>query len=212
MTKRNTIISLFVFLAIVLLAYGSILSSYAEDALTGKVIETMDSGGYTYAQIENNGKKTWVAVPLAKFIKGQKISFAPGREMLDFWSKTLNRSFDRVIFSGGIIDATDKGRPTGTTGPKIYTIEEIHKNSDKLENEEITVKGKVVKFVTGIMKKNWIHIQDGSGSAKTGNHDLIITSSDLPTIGDVVIATGTLHNNKDFGDDIVIIENASIKK
>jgi len=31
-------------------------------ALSGKVVETMDSGGYTYVNLQKNGKTTWVAV------------------------------------------------------------------------------------------------------------------------------------------------------
>ena len=91
-------------LVLSLLFTGSVLTSHAGDApeLSGKVIETMDSGGYTYAQIENKGKKTWVAVPKTKIVKGKNISFVPGMEMQNFESKTLNRTFDRIIFSGGV--------------------------------------------------------------------------------------------------------------
>ncbi len=32
-------------------------------SLSGKVVETMNSGGYTYVCLEKAGKKTWVAVP-----------------------------------------------------------------------------------------------------------------------------------------------------
>lgn len=71
--------------------------------LSGKVIETMDSGGYTYAYIEKDGNKTWVAVPQTKIVKGQTVSFQAGVLMENFKSKTLNRSFDAIIFSGGTI-------------------------------------------------------------------------------------------------------------
>jgi hypothetical protein len=71
-------------------------------ALIGKVIETMDSAGYTYVRIEKDGQKTWVAIPQAKVKKGQTVSFQPGTEMQNFESKTLRRTFDRIIFSGGL--------------------------------------------------------------------------------------------------------------
>jgi len=100
-------ISLAVFV-LALMAGGGVLSSHAGDALSGKVVETMDSGGYTYAQIENNGKKTWVAIPKTKVVKGKNISFAPGMEMQNFESKTLKRTFDRIIFSGGVLEQTKK--------------------------------------------------------------------------------------------------------
>lgn len=69
--------------------------------LTGKVIETMDSGRYTYVCLEKNNKTTWVAVYKMKVEVGQYMSFKPGIEMVNFESKTLNRKFDKIYFSGG---------------------------------------------------------------------------------------------------------------
>ena len=69
--------------------------------LSGKVVETMNAGGYTYVCLGKKGKKTWVAVPEMKVTVGQKIGFQPGMEMINFTSKSLNRTFERIIFSGG---------------------------------------------------------------------------------------------------------------
>lgn len=224
----------FIVLALALTVPGGILLSYADDALTGKVIETMDSAGYTYVQIDNNGEKTWIAVTETKVKKGQKLSFAPGMEMLNFESKSLKRTFDRIIFSGGVIGAqgvsgekkspgskgsavtsTEKIKVDRASGQSAYTVAEIYKNSKKLEKKKVSVKGKVVKVSTGVMSKNWVHIQDGTGDAKTGTDDLVVTGNDIPAVGDEVTASGTLYNNKDFGSGykyVVIIEDASIKK
>lgn len=72
-----------------------------EAALSGKVVETMNSGGYTYVCLEKGGKKTWVAVPEMKVVKGKKMSFQPGVVMQNFESKTLKRKFDKIVFSAG---------------------------------------------------------------------------------------------------------------
>jgi hypothetical protein len=71
--------------------------------LSGKVVETMNSGGYTYVALEKDGKKTWVALPDSKVKVGQEITCQPGMEMNNFTSKTLNRTFPSIIFSGGIL-------------------------------------------------------------------------------------------------------------
>jgi hypothetical protein len=71
-------------------------------SLSGKVVETMNSGGYTYVSLENNGKKTWVALPATAVKVGQEVVCQPGMEMKNFTSKTLNRMFESIIFSGGI--------------------------------------------------------------------------------------------------------------
>lgn len=74
----------------------------ADASLSGKVVETMNSGGYTYVFLEKNGKKTWVAVPETAVKVGQEIACQPGMEMKNFTSKTLNRTFESILFSGGI--------------------------------------------------------------------------------------------------------------
>jgi len=75
-------------------------------AVSGKVMETMDSGGYTYICLESGGKKVWAAVPTTKVSVGQELTLKPGQEMSNFNSKSLNRTFDSVIFSGGVLPAT----------------------------------------------------------------------------------------------------------
>lgn len=74
----------------------------ADDSLSGKIVETMNSGGYTYVYLENGGKKTWVAIPQTTVKVGQMVSCQPGMEMKNFTSKTLNRTFASIFFSGGI--------------------------------------------------------------------------------------------------------------
>jgi len=71
--------------------------------LSGKVVETMDSGRYTYVCLEKNNEKIWVAVYKTKVVLGQDMSFKPGIEMVNFESKTLNRKFDKIYFSEGPI-------------------------------------------------------------------------------------------------------------
>lgn len=74
----------------------------APAGLTGKVVDTMDSAGYTYVQLEKAGKKTWVAVPQMKITKGKTMTFNPGMEMKNFESKTLKKKFDTIVFSDGV--------------------------------------------------------------------------------------------------------------
>ena len=94
-----------VFAAALLIAMqGMYAASYAGSELSGKVAETMNSGGYTYVLLEKDGEKTWIAVPQMKVTKGQTMSFKPGAVMENFSSKTLNRTFKKIVFSEGPID------------------------------------------------------------------------------------------------------------
>lgn len=68
----------------------------------GKVLETMDSGGYTYVKVDLGGKPVWAAAPQFKVKKGQTVTVPAGAPMAGFHSKTLNRTFDLVYFVGGV--------------------------------------------------------------------------------------------------------------
>ncbi|MCK5070396.1 MAG: DNA-binding protein [Desulfocapsa sp.] len=73
--------------------------------LTGKVMETMDSGGYTYMQVDTGKGQPWVAIPQSKIAVGQEVTYQPGMVMNNFASKTLNRTFESIVFSGGLVGA-----------------------------------------------------------------------------------------------------------
>jgi hypothetical protein len=202
--------------------------------LSGEIVETMDSSGYTYINIEKDGQKTWVAVPRMKVTLGQDISLKSGMTMKNFRSKTLNRTFDTIIFSGGIIGHHGTGtvkisadrKPTKVAdnkiikvkkaaGPDAYTVAELYKKSAELDEKNIVLRGQVVKFTAQIMGKNWLHVQDGSGNPSNGNNDIIVTSQDVVSVGDVVTLKGILYKDKDFGSGYnyaVIVEGATIKK
>jgi hypothetical protein len=208
-------------------------------SLSGKVVETMNAGGYTYVSLEKNGKKTWVAIPETVVKVGQKVTFQPGGEMKNFTSKTLNRTFESIIFSGGlasqpgpaagnqpsssqhVVKAAGAPKSTETisvgkaSGPDAYTVSEIYSNCAKLNEKTAVVKGKVVKVSQGIMGKNWIHLQDGTGDAGKETNKLVTTSQDLPAVGDIVTMKGTIYKDKDFGAGYkytVIMEKASIQR
>ncbi len=85
---------------------GAAPSAPMGNVLSGKVTETMNSGGYTYVCIEKGGNKTWVALPNTPVKVGQEIALQPGAEMKNFTSKTLNRTFDSIIFSAGLMPST----------------------------------------------------------------------------------------------------------
>jgi len=238
--------------------------------IKGKVMETMDVGGYTYLEVDDAKGPTWVAVPQQKIEKGQEVAITEGMEMRNFESKTLNRTFDKIYFSaaleggagqdnppaevsgapatadaskaGSFEDALKSEGPSGgsatmnpadltggsqaakveakddiqvekAAGDNAYTVGELFDKAKELDNQKVTVRGKIVKISTMIMGKNWLHIQDGtSGSA--GNNDLVVTTMAEPEKDSVVVVEGTLHADKDFGAGYryeTIIEDAEVK-
>ena len=68
----------------------------------GKVVSTMNAAGYTYIEVEEKGKKLWVAVTEVNVKVGDDVEFPDSPPMDNFHSKTLDRTFDKIIFSPGI--------------------------------------------------------------------------------------------------------------
>ncbi len=82
-----------------------------------------------------------------------------------------------------------------------------------LAGKPVSVRGKVVKYNANILGKNWLHIQDGSGSADNGDNDLTVTTSTPVALGATVLVTGNVSTNRDFGAGYkysVIIEDANV--
>jgi hypothetical protein len=103
--------------------------------------------------------------------------------------------------------------PVSAGDAKINTIEGLYASKEKLKGQRIQVKGKVVKVNTGIMGKNFFHIQDGSG--KAGANDLTVTTQQDVHVGDDVLVTGLVTLNRDFGAGYsypLILEEATVEK
>ncbi len=64
----------------------------------GKVVDILDTTGYTYMQLENGDKRFWIVAPTTQVNLGDHIRFVENMSMENYTSKTLNRTFRRVIF------------------------------------------------------------------------------------------------------------------
>lgn len=184
-----------------------------QDVIAGKVAETMDSGGYTYIRVEQGQDSKWVAVTQRPVKVGDKVSFAGGMAMKDFKSETLKRTFKTIVFSDGPAGkkpgAPHAGAPkvakdvsvktAKADGPDALTVAEVFALRAELSGKTASVRGKVVKVSLEIMGRNWVHLQDGSGDAKAGTHDLLVTTAETPKVGDTVTARGTVVKDHDFG-------------
>jgi hypothetical protein len=165
---------------------------------------------------------------------GDRVSVPLETPMENFHSTSLKRDFPLIYFATQI---TREGEPqpamspahgqsgAGTSSPAPAVIDpippppggtaiaDVWGRRAALAGKTVTVRGKVVKFNGGILGRNWIHIQDGSGSAKDGSNDLTVTTNDPAKVGDVITAKGTVAINKDFGAGYayaVILESAAL--
>ena len=93
------------------------------------------------------------------------------------------------------------------------TVGELYEERAALEGQQVTVQGEVVKVNTGVMQRNFIHVQDGSGDALHETNNLVITTQDSAAVGDKVRVTGTVLVDHDFGFGYfypVLVEEATV--
>ena len=91
------------------------------------------------------------------------------------------------------------------------TVAEIITGKAKFVGKSIAVRGRVVKYNGGILGKNWLHVRDGSGAE--GTNDLTVTTAATAKVGDLVLVTGVLSANRDFGGGYkyaLIVEDAKV--
>jgi hypothetical protein len=181
-----------------------------------EVVEVIQTSSYTYLLLKEENAKYWAAVSKSDIEKGKTYYYDNYMEMKDFPSKELNKTFESIYFLSDIsdrpipsVEEMTEQQHTGKVVTEVnktisvtpieggITIEELYKNKNDYAEKIIIVTGQVTKINTGIMGKNWLHIQDGTSEGEY--HDLTITTDDIASMGDVVIFQGKISLNKDFG-------------
>lgn len=207
----------------------------------GRVLEVMNVESFTYLRLDTQQGEVWAAVIKGQIKKGDMVTLDNVSVMNDFESKTLKRKFDRILFGslvgtnhgaakpsalGSSFSVTPPRMPAPklevisdapvakATGANAKTVAEVVTNGSKLKGKTVAVRGRVVKYNADIMGKNWVHLQDGSGSDADGSNDILVTTSSASNIGAVVTATGVVQTDKDFSAGYaykVLIEDAKLK-
>jgi hypothetical protein len=207
----------------------------AMTAVKGEVLEVNDVESYTYLRLKTKDGETWAAVGRSPVKKGARVTIENVMVMNNFESKSLKRTFQTIVFgtlagmgasaagdgsamalahSGNAktSDAGDLPIPKAT-GANAWTVADIIMKSAELKDKPVQVRGKVVKFNSGIMGKNWVHLRDGSGLAAEKTNDVLVTTASETKVGDIVTAKGIVRTDKDFGSGYaykVLIEEATL--
>ena len=77
-------------------------STPVSNSHSGTVVETMNASGYSYIQVDEQGKRVWLAAPETAISVGQTINWSGGSAMQNFSSRALDRTFDEIFFVGAI--------------------------------------------------------------------------------------------------------------
>ena len=97
---------------------GAVAPAGADANLHGTVVERLDAPpSYTYLKIKSATGEVWAAVPTSTVAVGTEVTVMNPMPMQNFESKTLNRTFDVVMFASsaevGNVQAPAGGAPAG---------------------------------------------------------------------------------------------------
>lgn len=222
-------------LVIALIAIATGCSSPSTDGTISVKVKAVEQvPNYTYLLVKGKGPAYWIAVTSTEIAVGESLSYTGGMLMENFYSKELDKTFEKVIFLDGVDGSAPAAMgsmpamPGTSTGADvktdrleikveveegIVTIGELYANPGAYEGKTIRVKGEVAKYNPGIMERNWIHLQDGTDFE--GKYDLTVTSLESFQVGQVPVIEGIFAMNRDFGYGYsyeILLEEATIVK
>jgi hypothetical protein len=200
-----------------------------------EVTERMEPGGYVYLNVKGDQESRWVATRSTTAKVGDVVKVPSPMEMRNFTSKTLDRTFSSIYFSGAVLldgdqpqapsqNALPEGHPAIPSSPQkvaqpadfesldkpegYVSISECYESREKLEGQSVRIKAIVTKYSPNILGSNWVRLKDG-----TGDDNLMVTTQGVAEVGDTVNVEGVLSYDYDLGSGYnypVIIKDAKM--
>lgn len=194
------------------------------------VNEVLPTEKYVYLKVSEEGKEFWIAARKQEVKKGETYYYRGGLLKRNFESKEYNRVFDTIYLISSLVEPghgnnTEKEESISNKKVTISThadkviehkgsikISELVKDPKKFEGKTVQISGRCTKVNPNIMKRNWIHLKDGSKD----NYDLVVTSNTYIAEGSIITIKAKVSIDRDFGagykydlilEDGVIIQN-----
>lgn len=195
------------------------------------VQEVLPVAKYVYLRVQEADRKFWIATRKQSVNIGEIYFYRESLMRVPFESKEHNTVFDTLYLvtklvpaahaTTGIsaVDTEDKETEATNSPPgrlissaqlfaeeAYLSIAELTENPEKYAGQKVRLRGECVKVNQDILKRNWLHLKDGSRDS----YDLIITSDTLVPAGTLIAISGDVAVDKDFGSGYkyrVIIEN-----
>lgn len=187
-------------------------STAAANVWKGSILETMNSGGYSYVKMVLDGKETWVAGPeTAGLAVGDAVQMAPGMMMSNFHAKSLDRDFAEIYFvgslekAGGDHPAAASDHPTGSEHP---TAGEMPVSGTQTVMEKTVVDG--VEMAAGGFTVAGIH----SGAAALANQSVAVRGRVVKFSANIM-GTNWIHIQDGTGEgesaDLTVTSNSRVE-
>ena len=188
-----------------------------------KILETIDAGAYTYIKVLEDKEEYWAAISVSPIKVGSTITIKEQVWMKNFKSKTLDKTFDKIMFADfarkGISGVDNvhkihgdmikkKQKESFKPDPKFNeglviskeeaiktTISDLFKDKEKYKNKNVEVIGDVIQVSNKVKGNTWVKIYDGKDAVifRSPNEDEKIK------VADNVKVVGTINTDVNYG-------------
>ena len=129
----------------------------SSQAIEGEVLERLDAGGFTYLRLKTDKGERWLVTSPVETKVGEKVSASAGMVVEKFESKSLNRTFDNIVFGSvdGAKPAAHASAPSPmkdvgdvkvdkAAGADAKTVAEIWASRAGLKDKTVVVRGELL--------------------------------------------------------------------
>ena len=113
-----------IFLVLTMLCVVPLSVTGADNPNQGVVLSSLDASGYTYIEVETPAGRVWVAGTRIDLKRGERILWEQPAVMTNFYSKTLDRTFEKILFVSRVKRAEAPINQMVSEG-KVLTVLEI---------------------------------------------------------------------------------------
>lgn len=172
-------------------------------ANTGPTVveQVIDRGATQLLSVRQGQWKTWVEVPNVGATAGDYVLLGKGSARQDVEIREVGQRAREVVDIANVQvvdEATARRAVSANAPPDAVAVQTVYAELDQRAGKQIVVYGTVVK-ATSAVGSIWVHVQDGTGDAAAGTHDLMVQTQQPVARGQRVAFRGVLRKDADLG-------------
>ncbi len=161
----------------------------------------VDRGAHQLLEVRQGSLTAWVQVPAVGARVGDHVLLGQGTARRDVAipERALRAPEVVDIAHVRVVDAETARRVTTRSAPAgALPIATAYAEIERRAGSQVLVYGRVVKAANAV-GSIWVHLQDGTGDASAGTHDLTVQTQEAVVVGQWVALRGTLRRDVDLG-------------
>ena len=193
---------------------------------SGKVVEKQDVDPYTYVRMDGGaGNDIWAAVPKTQLEIGEEITLKDGIVMSNFKSKTLNRTFESIIFASGFVRGSEyeSTRTPGVDGGSSSNAVQSEVKSPGMNAQSSGGSTRAIVSFTGVNVEkstapNGYTVNEIFANAANLNNRKVTVKGRVVKISPNIMGKNWIHIQDGTGDptknthDLVVTSSALVEK